>query len=819
VSGSETATDIVEFRESGEVKVGIRCLVPDEDYITQEKMKAKRAREVTEWEEVQPAPTLKEVVYRSTRPSSAPSALPPTQPQVIYRHVHMTVPPPPPSLGPRPVKVLSTAHEAVNMYRTSSSATKFNTATIEAQVSKGAQSTKATDSPVIDSNVATEGSSRKGIVSSTAPSSTSKSRHRHGNHTKVVVEAYRPERSEFEIRRLARDEVERYRQAERLMETHSSPYARGRLVPIEREEKEYDHVARIPVERRIAMEKDVAADKPWVKKPERPVPATAPVSRHEYVMSGISPDADRDVEIIYEDAAPRVQNEALRFAEYAQQRTNPSTTSSSVSSGTTRFPGAEKIADQSSRAGQAFARSAEPVAIRPPDRRESALSRDKVLGVPRRYSDYSERRSSTVEFTNVSGRIKPDEVLEFEANHLRAEQTHGEDRTSEYNPRPRKSSELQEVIGIRRDSKLATSHTGGRDKLPAVTIAPPQPPLEIVKTTSGKTPYPRDGSVTPVPMPSAQSYVSSTLSRSPKAIAGPPTKSQYYYVERRAQPSPPSLTQEGKEPRSEYYYVEHRVEPGSPPSRLKSRSDTRDVYYVEEERLSSLRRSPQEHAVPEDHVRGRNRDKDACQRASDISSKVRFAKQVEYSPTPPGSDASSTEFRGFGRLQKLVRKDRADEGGDIMAEYERRSRSRSRVSAEQSSRLWERKSGNVGQGRRGRVIGVAEVDRDRTPRPTDRYRRPSGSSETATLPSEIRPLARAKSESPSRERLNELARRQRKQKDDGIGPYAVEEERSASIEVEDGSISSASSADSDLRYRSEYDEARDRRGTERRQRR
>ncbi len=67
------------------------------------------------------------------------------------------------------------------------------------------------------------------------------------------IEAYaqrfqRPERSESEVRRISREEVERYRTAERKLEAHPDAFAHGRLVP---------------VERRIEIEKDEPAQMPW----------------------------------------------------------------------------------------------------------------------------------------------------------------------------------------------------------------------------------------------------------------------------------------------------------------------------------------------------------------------------------------------------------------------------------------------------------------------------------------------------------------------------------------------------------------------------
>lgn len=74
-----------------------------------------------------------------------------------------------------------------------------------------------------------------------------------------------PVYTESEIRTFARDEVERYRQAERMMHAHPGAYAHGRMVPV---------APAVPVERRIEVVNDTPAPKPWEapsSPPEEPV--------------------------------------------------------------------------------------------------------------------------------------------------------------------------------------------------------------------------------------------------------------------------------------------------------------------------------------------------------------------------------------------------------------------------------------------------------------------------------------------------------------------------------------------------------------------
>jgi hypothetical protein len=72
--------------------------------------------------------------------------------------------------------------------------------------------------------------------------------------TAQVTTPTAPGYTESEIRTFARDEVERYRQAERMVHSHPNAYAHGEMVPV---------VTAVPVERRIEAVRDTAAPKPW----------------------------------------------------------------------------------------------------------------------------------------------------------------------------------------------------------------------------------------------------------------------------------------------------------------------------------------------------------------------------------------------------------------------------------------------------------------------------------------------------------------------------------------------------------------------------
>jgi hypothetical protein len=111
----------------------------------------------------------------------------------------------------------------------SSKSTKSSTSTAKDQ---GAGSAKASVS--VRSSAASNRSTVKATAQVTTPAA--------------------PGYTESEIRTFARDEVERYRQAERMMHAHPNAYAHGKMVPV---------VPAVPVERRIEAVRDTAAPKLW----------------------------------------------------------------------------------------------------------------------------------------------------------------------------------------------------------------------------------------------------------------------------------------------------------------------------------------------------------------------------------------------------------------------------------------------------------------------------------------------------------------------------------------------------------------------------
>jgi hypothetical protein len=416
---------------------------------------------------------------------------------------------------------------------------------------------------------------------------------------------------------------------------------------------------------------------------------TAPSPPREYFIRNTDPK--RDVEIIYESTHHQAKDAVPQYAEYARQPAT-SSTGSSISSGKTHWPHAQEDPGRGNRTRHSVVQYAQD----PPKAEVQNVEASRLY-----------RDSSTIEVGSLSGRFN-EEGADFVGNMLRAKERHdsriGDEFTDKAFTRPRDSSTIENMSmngRFRPDEggvKFEGNFMRAKEKRALQTLERQKPPAQPPRSPSsrnedpqaaGKTPYPRDGSITPtLTMPSPRSHVSTRFSAPSKAAPTTEPRSEYYYVERLAHPpDPPPVERRTEEPQSRYTYVERKVERAGPPSGLHSRGDSPGVYYVEEERLLRRRRSPQEQLVPEDNARGRSRDNDARQRASDISSKVRFAKKVEYSPTPPGSDASSTEFRGLRQIKKVASNVRPEKGEDLIAEYERRSPSRSRLAAERTSNL------------------------------------------------------------------------------------------------------------------------------------
>lgn len=692
VSGSKTIADVVEVHESGEVKLGVKCLVPEKDYTSAEAMQARLTQrfideeEYVELESVSASARAGDIIYRRRRASASWDA----DAGVAYRHVQMTVPPPPPPpsrTAPRTGAVTS--------------GKQARAAVASTAAAKGSTLPFSLESPELTRPMPLRAASPTDPKRTEVTETPGRSRSRRRHSTSIVIEAYKQERSESEIRRLARDEVERYRQAERLMEAHNKAYAHGKLVAVEHNSREPDRVVRVPVERRIALVEDIV-DRPWDQ----------------------SRESSRQLE--YATVTRREQSQARRTRledAYASHRERLEATSTSdrrqvevdFSSQTKRY---NDMVDRNItiHGAQGELKESTP----PPRHQHSQIPREH----PRTHKsvDTAARGVVTVE----ERRIEPDET-----------EILGEAALRSVNSPPPSSSSISSdktrwpaTLASRREkasgqtSKQAVVEVGVEryEDAPAKSIGKPTRPQQEVRLVyarqsddwndeeywldgiptqrmtgraSRATAMPSDEPVSTSKTPRVDSQrqrvATETMLREPEPASGTSAvHTTYRAAERKAPPypadesivsaqmpspkahTPTSKTIHHKDADDDYIYVERRVTESS------SRPGHEKPYYEKQEIFGQRRSVPQSQSKPEEAAQREMRPKDSKMRTSDVSSRVHFAKHVEVSPTPPGSDASSTRFRNLGRA-RTSGGGRTEKGEDLIAEYERRGRARSRL--------------------------------------------------------------------------------------------------------------------------------------------
>lgn len=268
-------TDIVEDGRSNDIRIGVSSFVPEEDIVTVGDVRRRRAERIigdAEWLELErtgatrcgvdldarhcdadliaPIKTREGVVYRHVRLPDLPQLPQPpagfcvikTREGVTYTEVHE--PPPAPALPCSPPKTDQGHRNAGGQIRGVTippppppEEERAEVVTMATRNQAGAYNNRASITHPPSDTVSKSGSSRTTYTESEIRKLARKE----------------VEKSESEIRRLAREEVEKYRQAERKIEAHKDPYAHGRMIEVQR----------VPIERRIEQEKDVAAELPW----------------------------------------------------------------------------------------------------------------------------------------------------------------------------------------------------------------------------------------------------------------------------------------------------------------------------------------------------------------------------------------------------------------------------------------------------------------------------------------------------------------------------------------------------------------------------
>lgn len=241
--------EVVEEGRSNDIRIGIASFVPDAEYTTHAEARQRRAQRLLstdDWQEIdvtRPKRPSKYTPERDHERDTAPVELP--KDTIVYKHFSRPASPPlrrspmpsdyMPALPPPPPPPSSTSKKAVS----EAAQVSFESMSIPPPPLPAHEF----ESDAVLTYVPTKMSRRRGSSRST-----------NAERVELKSDPKHAHVSEYEIRKLAREEVVRYRQAERKIDTHADPYAHGRMV----------EVVRVPVDRRIVQEQDTTVNEPWM---------------------------------------------------------------------------------------------------------------------------------------------------------------------------------------------------------------------------------------------------------------------------------------------------------------------------------------------------------------------------------------------------------------------------------------------------------------------------------------------------------------------------------------------------------------------------
>ena len=620
-----------------------------------------------------------------------------------------------------------------------------------------------------------------------------------------------PKQRDAEIRRLAREEVERYRQAERKLEAHPQGFARGRLVP---------------VERRIDIERDSAEPTPWmppVRKEEsvtkfssksKSNPATARRdSAYESVpeIAKLDPSATANSWGATWRRETSIERHSRREAGPAdpQPREDRITTEKKTQSGTSKAESNKpasgklhKIYDEVQDSDPPkWSSKAEPYVVevrrQQPQDRHNIIEVTEEIDLPPRSRTASYRRPQYGD----SKPARPQAPVPERIRELRADP--GREGNSKQNlASPQRTDREQDDNGSdsnkrnfwydettvrtsnsKSTTQYASSNKGGPRQEAQIPFPSPMTERAAPASTHSRVTFQADQNSDRTRWPKEQSVNEEHRSSRASFSSRLPYPEDNLMPDRSEQSADPgkkqtSRTKSSKQessaqvPNSEYMYIERTVQPADRRRGSRPFDDAPPEERVEMEETLVVRRRREAEAPS----RPRHRDRDMKHvRESDESNHVKFNSKVEISPTPPGSDASSSEWRSFHSIgpqdnRQMDGNEDAVQPGDIISEYERRGRTRGRNSRpryfHERETIYEKPDGEW-------IVrpGYSHGKVDDRPR------------EGAWV-SGGRPLHRALSESPSREELISPSRHRRS---DGRGPYREQEKVTDSMRVEDGS--------------------------------
>lgn len=738
--------------------------------------------------------------------------------------------------------------------------------------------------------------------------------------------------TESEIRTFARDEVERYRQAERMMAAHPNAYAHGKLVPV---------TSTVPVERRIETVRDEAPHMPWEVLPS-PARETTFATLRPRTMSSASKDGPGRIE--------RVPTEDSRHW-YRPFDSAPSTKSASSkeSTATIQPPATRPAGIHGSRGAYEYERkviyerqrSSTPSQGLPESDAPANVEFKEVVGVVReeptiRSQPARSRRGYEQDIIEVSEEIElpPGGTLRSASSrandpaisqHIRIIRTANDieqrQRPSQRSQEGQDSRETREASvwtdrSYRRDDGVVKTASGlssiSRDRDNGSRISGSErrsegKPAAAIEVTEEMYSMPSPRQFVTKPSSHGRSDDASWYDSRVKTVRTHQQASEHPSVARKSQvddddkttwhpdeaPVRPaassrvSPTNENADDDDWDWEYRKRIITASdrPPGRRDDESAP-GRHYVDTERLFRRRRPSESNTreanppLHNDHTQStetarppqyrvyvtpaevdqdppEDRGREPYVRTSDESAHVRFASKVEFSPTPPGSDEPLPEQAIQGKSSRPLKKgplkgsglrnqidggasepsesaeplrsgykttssfrghsiERQEDLDYVSAKYASSARgsARSGSAAQQSFRSDPRSFRSEESRRSTRTTregndsakGAPTDEEDRRSRQSTRYST-QGDDETATQLSRSRRLARALSESPSRERFQqdyvymEKQREERSEtvisrgrqsdvsepKEDGKGPYREDTPRTESMDALYGS--------------------------------
>ena len=832
---TKKVAEVVVRSESNPIKLGcITPFVPDEDIVSNEEMrrmkveKYLRGRPSEQHESRHRSRSRKDVVFRHVKVVDAPDARESEDEEVAEEMIEEV-------WVPRKKKVVFTSQDAIQSFKNAvtpdlPTAPKPTTTSMRVQPTTNPPSTSSISVKrealrTMDSAKASV-SARASSTSGSGSTSTVRASAKASTHSRPTVgesdirkvardeiEQYakamqQPEQRHAEIRRVAREEVERYRQAERKLEAHPDAFAHGKLVP---------------VERRIDVERDIAEAMPWVQ-PTRQQPSLTQessttkslTSERDFAYESTSKNSEsqsksgstakswgprwrRELSIerrSQRDASPRAAR--LQKGEQItdtyrsfQMKDQESNIRASVRS--------EKVDDRVQQSDSPRCTSrAEPhiveISRQPTPDQSNVIQVVEEMDLPPRSRAASYRRE---EYSHeAAARPRPERVRELRSHSkveegsrqvsspfYQAERVQ-EDKRSETVRRLNQNSwhdEAATQMTATRSSKQDASTRTGGVRAEALT----QFPSPVIERSAQASTHSR------VTFQNDQASDKTRWSRKQRMAeegrAGrPPPKQDLPYPEDNVMPDhtaksanaekdtastkkPTRHRSSSNHPNSEYLYIDHTVQPADRPRGTRPFDGNPPDGRIETEETYVVRRHPQGPS----HARRKDQGERHA-RESDESKHIKFNKKVEISPTPPGSDASSSAFRSFHSIgarsgRQMDGNEDTGRPGDITGEYERRGRTRSR----------DLKTNHFHE----REMIYERPDGEWIVKPKQ-WGKGGGSHRQAAWVSGSVPLERPLSESPSRE---ELISPSRHSKSDGRGPYREQGNVTDSMNAEDGS--------------------------------